>query len=95
MGWNERPQTRFSSCGREMFALDAPVRIDWSSATGKHFFVSLSQITNAERNVVNVGVAYCINLDKYRESLIRHGFKVPEFADATACQHDNNCYLVN
>jgi hypothetical protein len=75
---------------RKTFAINETVKVDWSAAFGKHHFTSFSQVANPELNVVNVGVAYCIDLEKYRQALIDHGTRVPEFPDIKTARTTTN-----
>ena len=61
----------------QQFPFDASVRIDWTGAPREHF-VNFSQTTNTDTRLFKVGLAYCIDIPKYRASLKRHGIKVRE-----------------
>ena len=40
------------------------------------FFMSVSHVKNSSRTLANVGVAYCIDMNKYKLALRAHGFSV-------------------
>ena len=61
----------------QQFPYDASVRIDWTGAPREHF-VNFSQTTNVDTRLFKVGLAYCIDIPKYRASLKRHGIRVRE-----------------
>jgi hypothetical protein len=61
----------------QQFPPNAQVRIDWTGAPHE-VFVSFSQKHDVEANLFRIGLAYCIDLARYRASLKRHGIKVSE-----------------
>jgi hypothetical protein len=67
----------------QQFPFDASVKIDWTGAP-REYFVSFSQTTNADTRLFKVGLAYCIDIPKYRASLKRHGIRVRESTQSMA-----------
>jgi hypothetical protein len=61
----------------QQFPPDAQVKIDWTGASTEHF-VSFSQTRDVATNLYMIGLAYCIDIAKYRTSLKRHGVKVKD-----------------
>jgi hypothetical protein len=61
----------------QQFPFDASVRIDWTGAPPEHF-VNFSRTVNADTRLFEVGLAYCIDIPKYRASLKKHGIRVHE-----------------
>jgi hypothetical protein len=61
----------------QQFPFNASVKVDWTGAPREHF-VNFSQTTNADTRLFKVGVAYCIDIPKYRASLKKHGIRVQE-----------------
>jgi hypothetical protein len=65
----------------QSFPLDVPVKIDWTGAPPESF-VTFSQTMQADIQLFKVGLAYCIDIAKYRTSLKKHGVKVREAVPA-------------
>jgi hypothetical protein len=61
----------------KQFPFDAQVKVDWTGAPVDSFF-SFSQTSNAVTSLFRVGIAYCIDLAKYRAALKRRGVNVTE-----------------
>jgi hypothetical protein len=59
----------------QQFPPHTQVKIDWTGAP-REVFVSFSQTQDAE--AFRIGLAYCIDVARYRASLKRHGIKVAE-----------------
>ena len=59
------------------YPLDATVKVDWTGAP-PDWFVAFAQSANMETSVFKVGIAYCIDLARYRSDLRKHGVKVTE-----------------
>jgi hypothetical protein len=57
------------------FPFDAQVKIDWTGAAAD-WFVTFSQTVEADTRLFKVGLAYCIDLSKYRAALKMHGVRV-------------------
>jgi hypothetical protein len=56
------------------FPFDTEVTVDWIGT--KDFFVSFSNITDPVNNVWKLGIAYCIDMGRYRPALKRHGVRI-------------------
>jgi acyl-CoA thioesterase len=61
----------------QQFPFDANVKVEWTGAPPE-FFVTFSQTTNSDTRLFRVGLAYCIDVPKYRTSLKKHGVKIHE-----------------
>jgi hypothetical protein len=61
----------------QQFPFDANVKVDWTGAP-RECFVNFSRTTNADTRLFKVGLAYCIDIPKYRASLKKHGIRVQE-----------------
>jgi hypothetical protein len=61
----------------QQFPFDANVKVDWTGAP-RESFVNFSQTANSETKLFRVGLAYCIDIPKYRTSLKKHGIRVRE-----------------
>jgi hypothetical protein len=57
------------------FPYDAQVKVDWTGAPVEHF-VSFSKLEDAATSLFKVGIAFCINIPKYRVALKAHGVAV-------------------
>jgi len=60
----------------ESFPIDAGVMVDWTGAP-EDFFVSFARTANSAAGILRVGVAYCIDLRKYRAALRKRHLPEP------------------
>jgi hypothetical protein len=58
----------------ESFPIDAKVIVDWTGAP-EDFFVSFAHTSNSDAGILRLGVAYCIDLRKYRVALRKRGVR--------------------
>jgi hypothetical protein len=59
----------------ESFPTGTQVKVDWTGAPALHF-TSISYATNDTSRITKVGIAYCIDLEKYAAALAKRGARV-------------------